>query len=175
MSEIKIKKSAKEFEEKARSVHGDKYDYSKVEYIGYAERVCIICPEHGKFFQAPSLHLIGCGCPKCNSSKLEESVRNFLKDKRILFEEQKKFKWLGKQRLDFYLPEYNIAIECQGGQHFKSIEFFGGDIAFKKIIERDKKKNKLCKKNNIRVLYYSREDYPGMITNLDELNSLITN
>lgn len=45
-----------EFIEKTKSVHGDKYDYSKVEYINNSEKVYIICPEHGEFWQTPCDH-----------------------------------------------------------------------------------------------------------------------
>ena len=54
-----------DFIKKARSVHGDRYDYSKAEYKGNTEKVCIICPEHGEFLQQASNHLKGAGCPKC--------------------------------------------------------------------------------------------------------------
>ncbi|MBO6254657.1 MAG: hypothetical protein J6O49_13580, partial [Bacteroidaceae bacterium] len=54
-----------DFIKKARSVHGDRYDYSKAEYKGNTEKVCIICPEHGEFWQQASNHLKGAGCPKC--------------------------------------------------------------------------------------------------------------
>lgn len=54
-----------QFIEKARKVHGDKYDYSKVEYVKSSEKVCIICPEHGEFWQSPNSHLSGGGCPSC--------------------------------------------------------------------------------------------------------------
>ena len=56
-----------QFIEKARKVHGDKYDYSKVEYVNSSTKVCIICPEHGEFLQRPSKHLQGQGCPECAS------------------------------------------------------------------------------------------------------------
>ena len=59
------KKTTIEFIEEAKNVHGDKYDYSKVEYINKNTKVCIICPEHGKFWQRPSDHLQGAGCYKC--------------------------------------------------------------------------------------------------------------
>ena len=59
----------KEFIEKARKVHGDKYDYSKVEYIDNATKVRIICPEHGEFMQRPYSHLNGNGCPECAGLK----------------------------------------------------------------------------------------------------------
>src|ERR1035437_381577 len=46
-------KTTKEFILKAKEIHGDKYDYSKVEYIGSHNKVIIICPKHGEFLQAP--------------------------------------------------------------------------------------------------------------------------
>ena len=63
------KLNKQQFIEKAREVQGDKYDYSKVEYINSKKKVCVICPEHGEFWQAPSSHLNGQGCPKCFSNK----------------------------------------------------------------------------------------------------------
>lgn len=53
------------FIKKAKLVHGDKYDYSKVEYKKSNEKVCIICPKHGEFWQKPAEHLVGYGCAKC--------------------------------------------------------------------------------------------------------------
>ena len=47
----KKKTTTEEFIERARKVHGDKYDYSKVEYINSRTKVCIICPEHGEFWK----------------------------------------------------------------------------------------------------------------------------
>ena len=54
-----------EFIEKARKIHGDKYDYSKVNYINSSTKVCIICPIHGEFWQKPNDHLPGKGCKYC--------------------------------------------------------------------------------------------------------------
>lgn len=51
--------------EAARKVHGDKYDYSKVDYVNNHTKVCIICPIHGEFYQSMSGHMGGQGCPKC--------------------------------------------------------------------------------------------------------------
>jgi hypothetical protein len=67
----KLRLTKEYFINKAISIHGTKYDYSKVEYIGINDKVCIICPEHGEFWQTPSMHLNGCGCPQCaNNIKL---------------------------------------------------------------------------------------------------------
>lgn len=76
-----------EFIEKARKVHGDKYDYSKTEYVNNATKVCIICQAHGEFWQRPNDHLAGKGCPKCgtlhSASKHTYSTEQFvLKAKR---------------------------------------------------------------------------------------------
>ena len=164
------KLTTEEFIEKAKQIHGNIYDYSKVEYNRYNQKVCIICPTHGEFLQTPNDHLDGCGCPICKQSHLENDVMKMLVDNNIQFERQKKFDWLGCLSLDFYLSQYNIAIECQGEQHFKPIEHFGGEEAFIKQIERDCLKNKLCNENHIKLIYY----IGGLnINNLD--NSLFFN
>ena len=54
-----------EFIKRAKEIHGNKYDYSKVEYVNTETKVCIICPIHGEFWQKPNNHLRGEGCPKC--------------------------------------------------------------------------------------------------------------
>lgn len=61
------KLTTEEFIKKAKEKHGDKYDYSKVDYKNAKEKVCIICKEdgHGEFYQSPGHHLSGCGCPRC--------------------------------------------------------------------------------------------------------------
>ena len=73
----KNKKTTEEFIRRAKEVHGDKYDYSKVEYINAKTKVCIICPEHGEFWQIANRHLSGCGCPKCvgKNKTTEEFIR----------------------------------------------------------------------------------------------------
>ena len=62
------KLSLKNFIEEAKQIHGNKYDYSKVDYINAHEKVCIICPKHGEFWQTASKHLNGRGCPQCGGS-----------------------------------------------------------------------------------------------------------
>lgn len=67
-----------EFIDKANLIHNNKYDYSKVEYKNNYTKVCIICPDHGEFWQTPKIHLHG-KCPKCALEKrsLKESFINF--------------------------------------------------------------------------------------------------
>jgi len=66
--------------------------------------------------------------------------------------------WLGLQHLDVYVPSKKIAIEYQGTQHFKPVDFFGGLISLKETQERDRKKAKLCKDNNVKIIYINETD-----------------
>lgn len=138
--------------ERFKTIHGNRYDYSKVEYINMRTKVSIICPEHGEFWQTPSKHIYGRGCPKCKRSHLENDISVLLANNNIEFIEQKKFKWLGLQSLDFYLPRYNIAIECQGLQHFEPTKHFEYCDT---LLKRDKLKYQLCQENNVELLYYT--------------------
>ena len=71
------KLTTEEFIGRAKEVHGDKYDYSKTNYVNSQEKICIICPEHGKFWQKPYNHLNGNGCPECirNSWTTEKFIQ----------------------------------------------------------------------------------------------------
>ena len=159
--EHNVKMTTEEFIKKAIQVHGDKYDYSKVEYDGLENHVCIICPKHGEFWQTPHHHILGfkCGCPKCNMSKLEQFVVNTLNERKIKFIHEcskKNLSWLGRQRLDIYIPEMKLCIECQGIQHFKP-ESFGGkndkNENLEKNISNDIKKFNKCTENGVKVIY----------------------
>lgn len=59
------KVTSQDFIAKARAVHGDKYDYSKVSYVSAKSNVTILCAPHGAFEQIPNNHLGGKGCPEC--------------------------------------------------------------------------------------------------------------
>ena len=69
-------KSTAAFVEKARTKHGDKYDYSEVAYLAAKKKVRIFCAKHGVFLQTPSDHLSGCGCPSCGIANRVISNRN---------------------------------------------------------------------------------------------------
>ena len=152
-----------QFIEDARKVHGDKYDYSKVEYIASHEKVCIICLEHGEFWQTPHDHLQGNGCPSCNASKIEIEIEDMLNKYNIEHTREYNEKVLGKQELDFFIPSSKIVIECQGVQHFKPVRFGGRDDkksyeAFLHTIELDEQKKKLCEKLGFKILYYTKRE-----------------
>lgn len=58
------KSNTEEFIRKAKAIHGDTYDYSKVVYVNSKKPVCIIDPVYGEFWQKPNYHLCGWGNPK---------------------------------------------------------------------------------------------------------------
>jgi len=158
---------AERFIERARKFHGDKYDYSKLEYKDLHTKVCIICPIHGEFWQTPANHLNvnrgGCGCPKCANmvSKLEENVIDGLTRENIKFKKEYVNKdILGGMRGDFFVKSYNVMIECQGRQHFEENNnlhvSYGGNLSGQ--IERDYNFNKCCKNANIKLFYYFNEE-----------------
>ena len=66
------KLTTQEFIKRARTAHGNRYNYDKVEYINSHTKVCIICPIHGEFWQIPSDHYSGHGCNKCRKTKSKE-------------------------------------------------------------------------------------------------------
>lgn len=70
------------FIEKAKAVHGDYYDYSKVDYIKSEVEVCIICPKHGEFWQTPQSHLRGKDCQLCAHPSTRKSLSQFIEDAR---------------------------------------------------------------------------------------------
>ncbi len=144
-----------EFINKSNEKHGDKYDYSLVEYKNSKTKVKIICPLHGEFKQTPSGHLCGKGCPLCKESKGEKQIRNYLIENNINFIPQHKFsdcKYKRELPFDFYLPDYNTCIEYQGEQHYKSVTIWGGEKSFSDIKNRDKIKMEYCKNNNIPLI-----------------------
>ena len=109
-----------DFLKKARSVHGDKYNYSKSLYLGSREKIKIICPVHGAFFQLPTNHLSGKGCTECSKIKIIENQKSntqeFISKARIVHGE----------KYDYSLVDYTnnhtqIEIICmEHGSFFQS-------------------------------------------------------
>lgn len=174
----KKRKDTETFINESKKNHDNKYNYSKVEYVNAHTKVCIICPKHGEFWQTPDDHLNGKGCGKCKMSKLEKMTMDTLGKHGFEFVYQCNkgiFSWLDKQHLDFYLPQYNVAIECQGEQHFIPSSFGSKDKDpdeyLGKIQERDERKRKLCEEHGIKLLYFSNKKYTDEIIT-DEKNLL---
>lgn len=72
-----------DFIEKAQSVHGNEYDYSKVNYVNNKTNVIITCKLHGDFEQSPSNHLSGKGCPRCANNVRLSNQEFIMKAKQV--------------------------------------------------------------------------------------------
>jgi hypothetical protein len=132
---------------------------------------------HGDFEQNPQDHLKGRGCSKCNRSKGEQLVEDFLNWKNINYKSQIKFvDCKDKNRLSFdfgiYLKDnlYGL-IEFQGRQHYESIKLFGGASALTLYKYHDKLKKEYCQSNNIPLLeipYIQKDKIPELVQNFIE-------
>lgn len=105
-----------EFIRRAVLVHGDRYDYSEVEYKGVFVKAKIKCKDHGAFWQTPDRHMAGNGCRRCSvngPSTPELEILEFVKTLDPSAEGSHRTA-IGRQELDVYSPSRNIAIEFNG-------------------------------------------------------------
>lgn len=134
--------TTEEFIEKAKCIHGNTYDYSKVEYINASTKVCIICPKHGEFWMTPNKHLLGENCPNCAQSKGERFINKCLNVFNIDYNTQSILKFDNELRnnfrIDFIIQkDKTYLIEYNGIQHYYPVEYFGGEEKFKEQQLRD--------------------------------------
>lgn len=145
--------TTKTYIQRANEVHHNHYNYDKTIYVDRYTDIVITCPTHGDFIQNPKDHLSGCGCPKCKESILEREIRNILEKNHIPYTYEDKTHTRSNKSVDFYLNNYNIAIECQGEQHFVPIDFFGGEEKLQAYIYRDTLKNGELLINDVKIIY----------------------
>ena len=124
--------STSEFVVSAKSVHGDKYDYSNVKYIGNKKNVTIICPRHGKFLQLPGNHLRGCNCPKCSASSISKQEMEFLEHFGIT-ENNRQYPIKPRCKVDGYDPITNTVYEFLGDYWHGNPKIYSSEKLNKKI------------------------------------------
>ena len=110
------RRSVKQFVAEAREVHGDKFDYSKVDYTNIGHRVTITCPVHGDFEQVAAAHLSGRGCIKCSStgpSAAELEMAEYLEGLGVEIRHGDR-KVIRPYELDIYAKEIGLAVEFNG-------------------------------------------------------------
>ena len=163
--------NSEEFINKSISIHGDRYDYSLVDYVDSNSNVKIICKKHGIFEQKPFTHLADHGCPKCHTSKGERDIEQFLKDNNINYIPQKTFDGCINKKLlpfDFYLPDCNICIEYDGVFHYEPV--FGED-KLKMTKFKDNIRTLFCSNNGIKLIRIGYKE--NLYEKLKEIKSSI--
>jgi hypothetical protein len=167
-----------EFIERARKLHGNRYNYSLVKYEYTFEKVKIICPKHGIFEQRGTNHLTGNRCPYCRESRGEEKIAEYLIKNNVIFKRQHRIKECRNKKplpFDFAVFEdeektkLKCLIEFDGAQHFRvcpNYKMEERDLA--KIQYHDSIKNLYCEKENIPLLRISYKEYNQIETILKD-------
>ena len=134
------------FIERAKKTHGNRYDYSKVSYSKARKKVCIVCPEHGDFWQTPAHHQDGHGCPLCSGSKskFEHEVLDYLENVLGLPVETRNRKIIPPREIDIYVPGKRTAVELNGNYWHSELRRKPG---------YHKKKTEACEKAGIRLIH----------------------
>ena len=156
-----------------KKIHNDEYDYSSVNYISMHSPVCIICKEHGEFWQIPHNHLKGQGCPECAKMKRQNNERKIGKEK-LINEGTLKFK--GKfdySKVNYINAKTKVCIICpehgefnmQPYEHLKS-QFGCRKCADKYVAISKINKNRLIFKEKADKIHnnkykYILSDYSG--------------
>lgn len=152
----------------------DNIEVVSIYYINARTPILHKCTVCGCIWNAsPDNILRGYGCPECSLSKGEKEIKAYLMHHNINYITQYTFndcKNIHALPFDFYLPDYNLCIEYDGIQHFKPIEYFGGEAVFKETVIRDSIKTNYCILNNI---YLFRIRYDENVT--EELERYFNN
>lgn len=168
------KKTTEEFISEATKVHNNKYDYSQTEYVNNETKVCIICPKHGPFYQKAVSHTTGAGCWSCKSSKGERLLIDIFIRNGIKYIHQFSPPIYNRLRYDFYLPDFDVLIEFQGGQHFFPIEYFGGEEGFIQTRNNDAFKKSLALQYRLPLIYFTYKHLKRISKELFERSVLRT-
>lgn len=158
------------YPEKAKywSENNDKSPYEVASHTH--DKYNFICEKCGEEFERNMMVIsrsnVGIVCNNCNSSVLEKNTSKILDKYNVKYYREYIFNDLmgvgnNNLRFDFYLPDYNLLIECQGVQHKEWQKTWMSYEKFKIILEHDKRKRNYCKNNNIKLLeiwYYEIDD-----------------
>ena len=164
----------------SKKAHGDRYDYSQVQYQSMHQKVVIVCSIHGPFKQEPNSHKTGCGCPKCKQTTGEKAITSWLENENIIYEAQKKFtrSKINRSRFDFGVKHHNFTglVEFHGGQHYHPCHFGSKKkyAKYKKLIQnirRDNLKFSFCRTHKLPLLLIPYWDIDRIPEILDDVFS----
>lgn len=159
--------SAEDFINKARRVHGDKYDYSLVRYESTMKDVELVCPIHGSFTIRPNNHLSSrVGCPVCaagkNKSCVEFKLKNALNTATGFNWEHGSRKVIPPREVDLFCKDKLIAVEING-------EFWHTENKGKNIFYHIGKRND-CENAGVRLLQFTAGE---ISSNMDLVVSML--
>jgi hypothetical protein len=175
---LSTKPTTETFVDKAKVVHKNRYDYSKVFYVNSYAAIIIICRIHGEFLQTPNQHLAGSGCPDCQKSKGELLIAKTLDENGIQYIKQKTFvdcinpKTKYKLKYDFYISQRNALIEFNGIQHYECVKYWHkNNQSLKNQQYRDSIKKSYALKNGYKFLVIKYSDNIEEILNKEVIEN----
>lgn len=130
------------------------------------------CPNNHLFLMRFDHFRAGTRCPYCRESKGEKSIMKYLEENNINYIRQYRYENCKDDKplpFDFYLPYYNTCIEYDGELHYKSIDFYGGQIELEKQKKRDNIKTQYCKDNNIKLIRIPYWEFKNIEIILNEI------
>lgn len=140
-------------------------------YTKQADKMLFRCKKCGHEWEARTGHIMlgESGCPRCNRSKGELKIENYLEKNNIDFKAQYPFQDCKDQNclpFDFYIPSKNICIEYDGEQHFREVEYFNNTLKY--IQKHDRIKTDYCKSNNINLIRIPYTEFNNIESILNE-------
>ncbi len=118
--------TTEEFIQRAKAVHGEIYDYSKVKYINQKTKVVIICYKHGEFRQLPNNHL-KYECSQCANEDISQrytsNTKSFIVKAKKIYGDKYDYSFTkyttSRNKVDIYCPKHDLVFSCTANNHLK--------------------------------------------------------
>lgn len=176
-------RTPQEFEETANNAHNNQYRYFG-DYVHSKTKVKIEHKDCGNvFYQNPTDHIRGNGCPTCSNSHCETAfgkVLETLLGADIKVERNLRPQWIKNPKtdcpleLDFYIPKWKVAFEIQGKQHYEIADYYcktDKDLEYTQY--KDQVKRETCKEMGVLLFEYDLRDIGHNPTRIDEMKEFI--
>lgn len=148
-----ILSNTEDFIEKAKKIHGEENDYSKVDYRGAKIPVLITCKNGHVYSQMPNKHLSGHSCPYCtnNVSRQEAEIVDFIKTLGIEVKTSDRKLLTDAKELDIVVPSKDIAIEFDGLYWHNEVKKPDKRYHLNKTLE--------CEENGMRLIHIFEDEW----------------
>jgi len=158
-SQLRSKVTFAEFVARARTAHGDRYEYLEDSWGAERGFVTVICPDHGAYRQNWYNHSIGMGCGRCRSFVSKPEIEIFELISEAASEEvlQSDRKVICPKELDIWIPELRLSIEFNGTAYHDKAAW--ADSRSGDSWSREREKSAICAAQGIRLLQVWEDDY----------------